>query len=296
MEQETRFNQVRFVIITGLSGAGKSIVVQSFEDLGYFCVDNLPPTFIPKFAELLRQSEGRINKIALVSDIRGGKFFESLQSALEQLKELSIEYEILFLEADTLELIKRFKETRRKHPLWDKYKGVKKAIEQEQKELELIRTKANMIINTSTMTPKQLKEKISRRYTPKDKYQENLSISIMSFGFKHGLPLDPDLVFDVRFLPNPYYLDDLRPLSGNDKRIDEYVRGFQVTQDFMDKLLDMLKFLLPNYLKEGRTQLIIAIGCTGGKHRSVVLANWLKEQLIQVGYLINIQHRDIDKT
>ncbi len=295
MEQETKLTDLRFVIITGMSGAGKSIVIQSFEDLGYFCVDNLPPTFIPKFAELIRQSEGRINKIALVSDIRGGRFFESLQSSLNQLNELRIDYEILFLESETSELIKRFKETRRKHPLWNQYNSIKDAIEHERKELEIIRTRSQLIVNTSNMTPKDLKEKIRRQYTPETEYQGNLFVSIISFGFKHGLPLDADMVFDIRFLPNPYYLDELRPLSGNDSEVADYVMNFNITGKFIDKLHDMVDFLLPQYLKEGRTQLILAIGCTGGRHRSVVIANWLKDQLMQTGYQVALQHRDLDK-
>ncbi|ACB85591.1 RNase adapter RapZ [Natranaerobius thermophilus] len=295
MRNENRFHEVRFVIITGMSGAGKSIVIQSFEDLGYFCVDNLPPTFIAKFAELIRQSEGRINKIALVSDIRGGQFFESLQSALYQLNELGIEYEILFLEADTTELINRFKETRRKHPLWNQYNSIKKAIEEERKELEVIRTQSHLIINTSNMSPRQLKDKIRRQYTPEGEYESNLFVSIISFGYKHGLPLDADLVFDVRFLPNPYYVDELRPLSGNDDSVEQYVLHFDATKQFLDKMEDMIQFLLPKYLKEGRTQLIIAVGCTGGRHRSVVISNWLKDKLLKTGYQIALQHRDLDK-
>ncbi len=295
MDLGTNYEQVRLVIVTGLSGAGKTIVVHSFEDLGYFCVDNLPPTFIPKFAEMIRQSEGRINKIALVSDVRGGKFFDTLQTALKQLQELGIEYEILFLEANTLDLIKRFKETRRKHPLWSSSKSIKTAIEQEQKMLSQIRDGADKIIDTSTLSPKQLKEKIRKLYVQPNGKPASLSVSLMSFGFKHGLPPDADMVFDVRFLPNPYYIDALRDLSGNNQEIVAYVMEFDEANTFLEKVLNLCEFLLPQYMEEGRGELIIAIGCTGGQHRSVVVTNRLANQLAKLGYQVDTSHRDLDK-
>ncbi len=288
-------DQVRFIIITGQSGAGKSTVMQSFEDLGYFCVDNLPPTFIPTFAELIFQAEGKIDKIALVSDIRGGQFFSSLLSSLTRLVEMGIDYEILFLEADTLELIKRFKETRRKHPLWEEHNSIQEAIEREEKELESVRTKSHMILNTSNMAPRELKEKIRRHYTPWNDMSQNLLVHIISFGYKYGIPLDADIVLDVRFLPNPYYQEDLKQLTGNDRKIERFMESHTVTGEFMAKLKDILTYTLPLYLKEGKSQLVIAVGCTGGKHRSVVIVNWLQQSFLPLGYLLTIQHRDLDK-
>lgn len=284
---------MRFVIITGLSGAGKSQAVHSFEDLGYFCIDNLPPMLIPKFAELAAQSEGKINRIALVSDIRGGDFFASLNESLQTLETLGLDYEILFLEADDDVLIRRFKETRRRHPLAS-LGSISEGIKEEKRLLSQIRGKADKIIDTTTLSPQELKEKITSLYAP-DSAEENILITLVAFGFKYGIPLDADLVFDVRFLPNPHYVEHLRPLTGNEEEVKEYVWKWTVTHKFFQKLLDLIQFLVPCYIKEGKPQLVIAIGCTGGKHRSVSIANELEKILKGKNYRVITEYRDITK-
>jgi len=268
---------IRFVIITGLSGAGKSRAVNSFEDLGYFCIDNLPPLLIPKFAELASQSGGKINRIALVSDIRGGEFFSSLSEALLSLEEVGLDYEILFLEADDDILIRRFKETRRRHPL-AAHGSIVEGIKEERRLLAAIRGRADKIINTSELSPQELKEEIRSLYALDGK-QENILITLVAFGFKYGIPLDADLVFDVRFLPNPHYVEHLRPLTGNDDKVQEYLWKWTITHKFFQKLLDFIDFVVPCYVKEGKPQLVIAIGCTGGKHRSVAVVTELEKIL-----------------
>ncbi len=284
---------VRFVLITGLSGAGKTQAIQCFEDLGYFCVDNLPPTFIPKFAELCLLSEGKISRVALVCDIRGGQFFSSLFEALEHLDEEGFNHEILFLEAEDDVLIRRFKETRRRHPLAVQ-QSIGEAIKTERRHLDEIRGKADKIINTSRLSPAQLKEKITGLFSP-DKSGRNILISLISFGFKYGLPLDADLVFDVRFLPNPHYVESLRLLTGDDQRVKDYIWRWMITHKFFHKLQDMLDFLLPCYIKEGKSQVSIAIGCTGGRHRSVAIVNQLANVLKKDYAYISVEHRDLEK-
>jgi UPF0042 nucleotide-binding protein len=283
----------RFVIITGFSGAGKSGVLHSFEDLGFFSMDNLPPALLPKFAELCNQSEGKIKRVALVCDIRGGELFRGLFEALDHLEEMGFNYEIIFLEATEEILIRRFKETRRRHPLAEKG-SILEAIREERSLLEDIRGKANVIFDTSSLSLKELKEKVNRRYAS-ESWETNILITVASFGFKYGLPLDADLVFDVRFLPNPYYVDSLRSLSGNDAPVQEYLWKWAITHRFFQKLKDMAAFLLPCYATEGRPQLTIAIGCTGGKHRSVALANELAQTLQAQKYQARVEHRDVNK-
>ena len=284
---------IRFVIITGLSGAGKSQAMQSFEDLGYFCIDNLPPMLIPKFAELAIQSAGKINRIALVSDIRGGDFFASLQEALEHLEAIGLAYEIIFLEASDDVLIRRFKETRRRHPLAT-LGSIVEGIKEEIRLLAQIRIRADKLIDTSLLSPQQLKEEIKTLYAPDSEY-ENILITLVAFGFKHGIPLDADLVFDVRFLPNPHYIEHLRPLTGNDELVKNYVWKWDITYQFFQKLVDMIQFLIPCYIKEGKPQLVIAIGCTGGRHRSVSLVNELGKILKGKNYSVVKEYRDIEK-
>jgi RNase adapter protein RapZ len=284
---------IRFVIITGISGAGKSQAIHSFEDLGYFCIDNLPPMLIPKFAELAAQSEGKINRIALVSDIRGGEFFSSLHEALQMLEGVGFDYEILYLEADDDVLIRRFKETRRRHPLAD-VGSIAEGIKEEKKRLELIRSKADKIIDTTQLSPQQLKEEIVSLYAP-DSEQENILITLVAFGFKYGVPLDADLVFDVRFLPNPHYVEHLRPLTGNSEEVKEYVWKWSITHKFFQKLVDLIQFLIPCYIREGKPHLVIAIGCTGGKHRSVSMVNELEKILKGKNYRVIKEYRDIEK-
>lgn len=284
---------IRFVIITGLSGAGKSQAVHSFEDLGYFCIDNLPPLLIPKFAELAAQSGGKISRIALVSDVRGGEFFASLREALSSLKGVGLDYEILFLEADDDVLIRRFKETRRRHPL--AFMGsISEGIREERRLLADIRAQADKVIDTSELTPQQLKEEITSLYSP-DAREEHILITLVAFGFKYGIPLDADLVFDVRFLPNPHYVEHLRPLTGNHEDVKNYVWKWTITHKFFHKLVDLIDFLVPCYVKEGKPQLVIAVGCTGGKHRSVAIVGELEKILKGKNYKVITEFRDIKK-
>lgn len=285
---------IRFVIITGLSGAGKSETIKCFEDLGYFCVDNLPPVLIPKFAELCAQSGGRINRIALVIDIRGGSFFDDVFDALETLEQNGFTYEIVFLEAREEILIRRFKESRRKHPL-SNTGGISDGIKAEREKLEPIRGKATMIVDTSDLNVRSLRDLINRKYESFPQ-QEKMLVTLISFGFKKGLPLDADLVFDVRFLPNPFYVESLKDLDGNRDEVANYVLKWPVTARFLTKLFDFIDFLIPQYAKEGKANLIIGIGCTGGRHRSVTIANKLGEYLRTKGYMVTVDHRDAQKT
>jgi UPF0042 nucleotide-binding protein len=285
---------MRFVIVTGLSGAGKTQAIRSLEDLGYFCVDNLPSTLIPKFVEACSETRGIIDKIALVIDIRGGKFFDNIFGGLDYLKNNGYEYEILFLDASDEVLIKRYKESRRKHPLAPEGRIIN-GIELEREKLEEIRNMANNIIDTSKLAARELKEKITGIYQKEGQIETKLIITVVSFGFKYGIPVDSDLVFDVRFLPNPFYIPDLKHYSGNEKPVSDYVMSFPQTKEFVDRLHDMLKFLVPNYIKEGKRQLIISIGCTGGRHRSVTIANEIYKRLKNDGQIVNIDHRDIEE-
>lgn len=284
---------MKFVIITGVSGAGKSQVVKILEDIGFFCVDNLPPALIPKFAEICSQSKGKREKVALIIDIRGGELFNDLFPALSALKELALPYEILFLEASDKVLIKRFKESRRLHPLATEGRLIK-GIRDERRILQELKNKANHIIDTSNLTPRQLKEEIVNLFI-EGKSFEGMIISIISFGFKYGIPIDCDLVFDVRFIQNPYYIDSMKKLSGKHEAVKDYVLNAKETRDFLDKLTDMLDCLIPNYIKEGKTQLVIGIGCTGGRHRSVAIADALYKIIHDKEHRVFVDHRDIDR-
>ncbi len=284
---------VRFVIISGLSGAGKTRVLQSLEDLGYFCVDNLPPGLIPKFAELCSQPENKLTRVALVTDIRGGEFFDSLFESLEYLEESGFPYQILFLEADDETLIRRYKETRRRHPLAQQG-SVLEGIREERLRLQELRGRATWIIDTTDLTPQKLREQIVEIFS-RDEGLQRLIITLVSYGFKHGLPLDADLIFDVRFLPNPHYVDNLRPLDGNDERVREYAMKWPAAQKFLRRVQSLVEFLLPHYENEGKSQLTVGIGCTGGRHRSVVIAERLAEWLRGKGYTVLVEHRDISR-
>ncbi|WP_174616379.1 RNase adapter RapZ [Virgibacillus ihumii] len=286
-EQETKL-----VVITGMSGAGKTVAVQSFEDLGYYCVDNLPPALLPKFLELMRDSTNNIHKVALVMDLRGREFFDSLFEALDILGEESWLHEhILFLDAKDEALVTRYKETRRAHPL--AVGGLPlNGIQQERHILDELRGRAQRIIDTTNLKPRELRDKILKAYT-EDK-QEIFSVHTVSFGFKYGIPIDADLVFDVRFLPNPHYVPHMQPLTGLNPEVSSYVFKWSDTQKFNEKVLDMLQFMLPQYKKEGKSQLVVAIGCTGGQHRSVALAEYFAKQL-SANYITHVTHRDIDK-
>lgn len=285
---------MRFVIVTGLSGAGKTQAIRNLEDLGYFCVDNLPPTLIPKFAEACYQTDGKIDKIALVIDIRGGKFFDDLFESLKYLTSEGYKYEILFLDASDEVLIKRFKESRRKHPLAPDGR-ILNGILLERNKLREVKDRADNIIDTSKLATRELREEITKIYAEEGQMETELMITVLSFGFKYGIPVDSDLVFDVRFLPNPYYIPELKKYSGNDEPVRSYVMGFEETKKFIGKLEDMLSFLIPSYLKEGKRQLIVSIGCTGGRHRSVTIANSIFNKLKDNGYKVNIDHRDIEE-
>jgi len=282
---------MKFILITGMSGAGKSTTLNFFEDSGYFCVDNLPPALISKFAELCLHSE--LNKIAVVCDIRGGKFFDALTEKLNYLEANQINHEILFLEASDKALVDRYKETRRRHPLEEG--RVLDAIREERKRLEQLRGKAHNVIDTSSISIKELKQKLRRDYIGGDEDLQSLTINIISFGFKYGIPLDADNVFDVRFLANPYYVDSLRELTGKDKEVEDYIMKWPITKRFYDKFFELIEFLIPEYEKEGKSHLSIAIGCTGGHHRSVATAIQLKDFLDSQGYKVTVNHRDINK-
>ncbi|MCZ8513922.1 RNase adapter RapZ [Paenibacillus filicis] len=284
----------KLVIITGMSGAGKTIAVQSLEDLGFFCVDNLPPVLIPKFAELIEQSKGRIGKVALVIDLRGREFFTSLSESLRYLDEnYTLTYEILFLDATDSVLVQRYKESRRKHPLAPT-EGPLEGIHQERTLLEELKGLATQVIDTSSLKPAQLKERIISRFN--NSGGGGIAINVISFGFKYGVPIDADLIFDVRFLPNPHYIEQLRPNTGLDPDVYEYVMKWAETQEFLVKLLDMLHFLVPQYKKEGKSQVVIGIGCTGGKHRSVAIAEYLGKVLgNSETEVVRVSHRDSER-
>lgn len=285
---------MKFIILTGMSGAGKSTALKMMEDIGYFCVDNLPIALIEKFAELADLQDAELQKVAVGVDIRSGQTLEELQDVLDRLKQRGERFDILFLDSQDEVLVKRYKETRRTHPLAGSER-VDKGIQEERRRLEFLRKQASYIIDTSNMLTRELKGELEKIFVRNQDYK-NLFVTIVSFGFKYGIPTDCDLVFDVRFLPNPFYVEGLRSKTGNDREIREYVMQFPEAGQFLHKLEDLVKFLIPNYIVEGKTQLVIGVGCTGGKHRSVTLANALYERLAdREGYGIKIEHRDIQK-
>lgn len=284
-------DNLELVIITGMSGAGKTVAVQSFEDMGYFCIDNMPPSLIPKFWELIKES-GKVTKMALVVDLRSRSFFEEIQNMLVEIENTDfIDTSILFLDASDEELVARYKETRRTHPM--AMNGlVTEGIRKERAILNDLKMQASVIIDTTTLTPRQLREKINQTF--KTKGDQGFRIEFVSFGFKYGLPIDSDIVMDVRFLPNPHYIPELRPLTGKDQPVYDYVMSFDETELFYNKFLDLLQTVLPGYIKEGKSSLTIAIGCTGGQHRSVALTERLSGALKE-NYKVNVTHRDKDK-
>lgn len=280
---------MKMVIVTGLSGSGKSEALNALEDIGYYCVDNLPPALLSKIAEISHSAQGGLEKIAIGIDARGYKFFDDLNNNLEQLNNIGDRYEILFLDANDETLVKRYKMSRRAHPL-GKEIDLLSAIAEEKKMLMTIRSKANYIINTSTLTAKNLKDEINSIFSSGE--SEPMLITISSFGFKHSAPMDADLVFDVRFMPNPYYIDDLRQLTGDDIKVQDYVMSSEDSHIFFQKLTELIDFLIPKYIEEGKSQLSIAIGCTGGKHRSVTITNRLYEHLKKNNSRVFKKHRD----
>lgn len=286
---------MRLVIVTGISGAGKVTALKIFEDNGYYCVDNLPIDLIESFADILFGQTNEKNKVAIGVDIRSGKNLEKMSEVLKNMKAKEQNYEILFLDCNNNTLIKRFKETRRSHPMGDR-DSVENEINEERAKLEFLREQADYIIDTSNLLVKELRGEIEKIFVLNRDYR-NLFVTIMSFCFKHGVPADCDLVFDVRFLPNPYYVPELKHKTGNQKEVQDYVLNSPVSHEFLNKLVDMIKFLIPNYIEEGKNQLVIGIGCTGGHHRSVTIANELYNQLnsSDASYGIRLSHRDIDR-
>src|SRR5690606_26448488 len=283
-------HELQIAIITGMSGAGKTVAIQSFEDLGFFCVDNLPPMLLPKFLELMRESNSKMNRVALVMDLRGREFFDQLFQVLDDLENTSwLTPHIVFLDADNETLVRRYKETRRSHPL-SKNGLLLDGIQQERKLLENLKGRAQTIINTSNLKPKELREKIQTAFS--NSKTKLFTVNIVSFGFKHGIPIDTDLVFDVRFLPNPFYIESMRKQTGLDEEVYDYVMKWTETAKFLDKLTDLLQYMLPLYKREGKSQLVIGIGCTGGQHRSVAIAEYLGKKLAD-DYYVRVSHREI---
>lgn len=287
----TEVDHLELVIITGMSGAGKTVAIQSFEDMGYFCIDNMPPSLIPKFWELIKES-GKVTKIALVVDLRSRSFFEEIQSMLIDIENTNfIDTRMLFLDASDNELVSRYKETRRAHPL--AMDGlVTEGIRKERAILNDLKTRASIVIDTTTLTPRQLREKINQEF--RASHETGFRIEILSFGFKYGLPIDADIVMDVRFLPNPHYIPELRPLTGKDEPVYDYVMSFPETEEFYQQFSTLLQMIMPGYVKEGKSSLTVAIGCTGGQHRSVALSERIGAVLAE-DYRVNITHRDKDK-
>lgn len=283
---------MRFVIVTGMSGGGKRTALKMLEDVGFYCVDNLPVPLIRKFVELILAPNGEITKVALGLDVRADQSFMDIQKALDNIKELGCMYELLFMDANDQVLLKRYKESRRMHPLASEGR-VEDGIRKERETLSAVKAKADYVIDTSKLLTRELKEELDRIFVNNEEYN-SLMVNIMSFGFKNGIPADSDLVFDVRFLPNPFYIEELKNKTGNDKEVQEYVMSFSEAREFLDKLTDMILFLVPNYVNEGKYQLVISIGCTGGKHRSVTLANELYKRMKNQGnYGLTLTHRDV---
>ena len=285
---------MRFVIVTGMSGGGKATAIHMLEDAGFYCVDNLPVSLIEKFTELISMPDSEITKVVLGVDARAGQSFEGVAGIIDSLKERGTPVEVLFMDCNDQTLIKRYKETRRIHPMNAVGDRLEDGIAKEREVLSEIKKKADYVIDTSSLLTRELKEELDRIFVKNEGYN-SLMINVLSFGFKHGIPSDADLVFDVRFLPNPYYIDELKHKTGNDKPVQDYVKSFPACQEFIDKLTDMLEFLIPGYVKEGKYQLVVAIGCTGGQHRSVTIANELYERLKNLGgnFGLKLTHRDV---
>jgi len=283
---------VEFVIITGMSGAGKSKAMNVMEDMGYYCMDNLPPALLSKFAELTFKSTKEIGKVAVVVDIRGGEFFESLFQGLKQLVDMGLSYKILFLDSSDDTLIRRYKELRRPHPLRPEG-NLLDGIEEERRLLSLVKSKSDYIVDTSKYNLGMLREEMTKIFIDKEE-RGKISISVTSFGFKYGILLDGDLVFDVRFLPNPYYIPELKEYSGLQEEVRDYVFKWDQTKEFISKTIDMLEFLIPYYVIEGKTRLVVGIGCTGGRHRSVAISEEIASILNKKGHRVLVEHRDLD--
>ena len=283
---------MQFIIVSGLSGAGKSKAATNLEDLGFYCVDNMPVEMIPQFAQLCLATKGRFEKVALVTDVRASLSFDVLFQSLDALDKQNLRYSILFVEATTEVLVKRFKETRRLHPLMRDGTPMLEALERERMLLEPVRNRANVIIDTSSLSTGRLRSLLIDMVAG-GMHERAMTVSVVSFGFKHGIPLDADLVFDVRFLPNPYYIPELKNKTGLDEEVRSFIFQYQQAKDFLDKLEDLMNFTLPQYMEEGKTDLVVAIGCTGGRHRSVAVAHALSEFIAKRGYSTVLSHRDM---
>ena len=286
---------MEFLIVSGLSGGGKSTVMSILEDSGFFCVDNLPPVLIPKFAEVCLAGVGTYERVAMVCDIRAGEQFTGLFEAMDALDAMKFQYKVLFVEADAAAIIKRYKETRRSHPLITEADSLSEAVEQERTAMEPLRERADYIITTTALPVQKLRGQVLDMFAPNRKSRNEMSISVTSFGFKYGVPLEADLVFDVRFLPNPYYVEELRPQTGLDKGVSDYVFDNPITQELMEHLRRFMDFLLPHFVEEGKSALVIAVGCTGGRHRSVAVTHALCEYIQGLGYAAGENHRDMTR-
>lgn len=293
MSSDPEGPQPRFTVITGLSGAGRSAAAKCFEDLGYFVIDNLPPALIEKMAELILLPGTKVKQVALVVDARGGEFFPELEKSLAQLEERGIEFRILFLEASDRTLVRRFNESRRPHPLVETERVIE-GIFQERQIMRRLRDRADVIVDTTDLNVHELREKVRSLFSELGA-QEELAVNVVSFGYKHGLPLDADMVFDCRFLPNPHWVEDLRPLPGTNRKVRGYVLGKEATGQFLGKVRELLSLQIPGFIKEGRHYVTLAIGCTGGKHRSVVIADEIARYLQEKGFSSTVVHRDLER-
>ena len=286
---------MQLFIVSGVSGAGKSTVISILEDSGYFCVDNLPPELIPKFAELCQMGSGEHQRAAVVCDIRGGSHFDGLFQALDTLDSMKVPYQILFVEADDQTIIKRYKETRRSHPLMDSQGTLARAVQMERRLMKPVRDRADIVLQTDAMSTRKLRDRVLELVYPGRKKVSQLNVCVTSFGFKYGLPMEADLVFDVRFLPNPFYIEDLKHQTGLDDGVRDYVFQFAQSREFLEKLEDMVGFLLPQFVEEGKSVVVVAIGCTGGQHRSVAMTHALAEDVRSWGYQVSENHRDMTR-
>lgn len=286
---------MEFLIVSGLSGAGKSTIMSILEDSGYFCVDNLPPVLIPKFAEVCLAGAGAYERVAMVCDIRGGEKFDGLFEAMDALRAMEFRYKVVFVEADGEAIIKRYKETRRSHPLMEEMGGLARAVERERSLMEPVRRRADCVIDTTSLPVRKLRGQVLDMFAPNRKSANEMSVTVTSFGFKYGLPLEADLVFDVRFLPNPFYVAELRPQTGLDQGVADYVFANPAARELMDHLRSMMSFLLPHFVEEGKSALVVAVGCTGGRHRSVAVTHALTEYIQSLGYAAGETHRDMTR-
>ena len=289
---DENFERPRIIVVTGMSGSGKTQACRCLEDLGYFCVDNLPPVFIPKFVELCSHAASHVNKVAFVVDTRSREFFDTLINILEDMDKKNLEYEMLFMDASDDAIIRRYKETRRRHPMAPSSR-ISDGVARERARLESVRGKATYLIDTSNLSKAELRDKLKLLFGKTD--GSTMNISVLSFGFKFGMPMDADIVLDVRFLPNPFYIESLKHKSGSVAAVAEYIAEKPVTQEFLKRLDNLVEFLVPQYVKEGKSQLVIAVGCTGGMHRSVFIAKHIFELISNNGYTVNLEHRDLMK-